>query len=64
MVSNYGAYDLFGNSGKYCFFFGDLCRMYIGFLLFLERGVEHGRVEILMNEPFFFGCGVCAFVVI
>lgn len=50
--------------GNIVFFFGDFCRMYIGFLLFLERGVEHGRVEILMNEPFFFGCGVCAFVVI
>lgn len=48
MVSDYGAYDLFGNSG--IFFWGAFCRLYIGLLLFLERGVEHGRVEILMID--------------
>lgn len=38
MVSNYGAYDLYGNSGKYCFFFwGAFCTMYIGLLLFLGK---------------------------
>lgn len=46
MVSNYGAYDFFG----FFFFLGAFCRLYIGLLLFLERGVEHGRVEILMID--------------